>query len=46
MSMADSQTTKYYGQEFVRFSKVWEDSRLLAKGLQIQHQDHVLTITG
>ena len=32
--------------ELVIFSKVWEDCQLLTKGLQIQHQDHVLSITG
>ena len=46
MAMQDSKTAQYYGQEFVIFSKVWEDCRLLSKGLQIQHQDHVLSITG
>ena len=46
MSMTDSRIASFFRQEVILFSKVWEDCRLLTKGLQIQHEDHVLSITG
>ena len=31
--------------ELIRYSKVWEDSRLLVEGLEVQPEDDVLSIT-
>ena len=46
MAKIGSKTARGFPKDSILLGKVWEDCRLLTKGLNIQHEDRVLSITG
>lgn len=46
MAKTGSQIAQQIDCEKIRYSKVWEDHKLLMSGINIQPQDNVLCITG